>query len=157
MSRSRKFILCRAGNEKGAAIIIVALSCFLLLAISAFAIDVGYILQAQRDLQGTADAAALAGAQLLPDTAAAISTARAYSAISGGKNFRPAYPNVTMATGYPQTKCLTSTGISCGTTNANAIIVKEEETLTALFAGVLGFPAITITATSTTSMRGGVP
>src|SRR5205814_7929180 len=41
--------------------------------------------------------------------------------------------------------------------NANAIVVKEQETLSALFAGMLGFPTITITATSTTSMRGGVP
>src|SRR5947207_2246480 len=157
MSRGRTSLLRRAGSEQGAAIIIVAFSCLLLLGISAFAIDVGYMLQAHRDLQATADAAALAGAQLLPDTAAAISTARAYSAISGGKNFRSAYPNVTMVTGYPQTKCLTSTGVSCGTTNANAIVVKEQETLSALFAGMLGFPTITITATSTTSMSGGVP
>ena len=59
---------------------LVALALVVLLGISAFAIDVGFAYYAKRQLQSATDAAALAGAQDLPNTATALATAAPYSA-----------------------------------------------------------------------------
>ena len=57
---------------------LVALLMVPLLAISGLVIDVGYAYFTQRSLQTQADAAALAGAQRLPDAAATIGQAKPY-------------------------------------------------------------------------------
>ena len=49
-------------------------------------IDIGYAYKTQRDLQAAADAAALAGATQLPDSAAATTTATQYGASGAGGN-----------------------------------------------------------------------
>jgi Putative Flp pilus-assembly TadE/G-like len=66
----------------------------LAMAIAAIVFDAGFAWGLKRHLQASADAAALAGAQDLPNGAAAITTATEYSASSGGKNHRSALPNV---------------------------------------------------------------
>jgi uncharacterized membrane protein len=53
-------------NERGQVFGITALSLVLLLGLTAFVLDVGSWYRTQRRLQGTADAAALAGAQNPP-------------------------------------------------------------------------------------------
>ena len=63
----------RARGERGQILAIVVLALVALLGIAAFAIDVGYAYYAKRQLQSATDAAALAGAQDLPDAATAIS------------------------------------------------------------------------------------
>lgn len=51
-----------------------------------------------------------------------------------------------MATGYPQLKCLTSTGVSCtGPDSANAIVVKQQATVPLIFGKVFGMSSTTIT------------
>jgi Flp pilus assembly protein TadG len=54
-----------------------------LLGISALSIDIGYWWKTKRDMQRTADAAALAGAQGLPDTTQATSLAMQYATDNG--------------------------------------------------------------------------
>ena len=54
---------------------VVALALVALLGIAAFSIDVGYAYYAKRQLQSATDAAALAGAQDLPNGTTAIATA----------------------------------------------------------------------------------
>ena len=78
----------------------MALLLIVLLGAAGFAIDIGFALHAQRELQASADAAATAGAMDLPDTTA-VTTANSYSGIPGGKNVYPDLPNVTTAAGYP--------------------------------------------------------
>ena len=71
----------RSPREEGGQILpIVAFALVILLGISAFAIDVGYAYYAKRQLQSATDAAALAGAQDLPNSANAVATATAYAA-----------------------------------------------------------------------------
>jgi uncharacterized membrane protein len=71
--------LGRLEEERGQAIVIMAVFLSVLLGMTALAIDVGSWYRAQRALQARVDAAALAGAQELPyDTAAATSVAGAY-------------------------------------------------------------------------------
>ena len=66
--------------------------------------------------------------------------------------------NVTMVSGYPKLLCLTTLsnmGMSCvAPANANAIQVKQQTTVPMLFARIFGKTSLTLTATSTASMRG---
>ena len=66
-------------DDSGAVLVFVAILFAGLLGLMAIAIDVGAWYQAQRNLQASADAAALAGAQDLPNTATATATATTYA------------------------------------------------------------------------------
>ncbi len=62
-----------------------------------------------------------------------------------------------MAAGYPQLKCLTSTGVSCtGPDNANAIVVKQQATVPLVFGKLFGMTTTTLTATATAGGSGGL-
>jgi Flp pilus assembly protein TadG len=141
-------------HESGAMAILVALSCAFLLPMTALVVDVGYLLHIQRLLQTSTDAAALAGAQYI-NTGSAISEATLYSAVTGNKNAQSNL-NVTMASGYPQLKCLTSTGISCsGSDSANAIVVMQQAQVTPFFGNLIGVNSIKLSAESTAGAKGG--
>jgi Putative Flp pilus-assembly TadE/G-like/von Willebrand factor type A domain len=73
-------------EEHGQAVIFVVIFMVAVIAVVGFVIDVGHAYEAQRSLQGAADAAALAGAQQLPDPAAAQQTAQQYGSSAAGKN-----------------------------------------------------------------------
>jgi uncharacterized membrane protein len=64
-----------ARAQRGQILPIVAVALVALLGICAFSIDVGYAYYAKRQLQAATDAAALAGAQDLPNAVTAVSTA----------------------------------------------------------------------------------
>ena len=75
----------RLRDEHGQAFVLATLMIVMLLGMGAFVLDVGSWYRTQRRLQSTADAAALAGAQLLPnDAASARSTAQSYADKNGG-------------------------------------------------------------------------
>ncbi len=120
---------------------IVALSMVVLAGVAALAVDIGRAFSVQRSLQFSSDAAALATLDInccstAPGTA--ITTANSYSAISGGRN-ASSQATVTMVSGYPQLKCLTSAGILCSwaSISANAIVVKQQATVPMYFAQIL--------------------
>ncbi len=72
-------------NERGQAIVLTVLSLVVLLGMSALVLDVGAWMRTKRRLQGTADAAALAGAQKLPaDLSGAKALAQSYADQNGG-------------------------------------------------------------------------
>ena len=113
--------------------------------------------QTKSALQSSADLAALAGAQNINVGAGgtAISTATSYSAVTGDSNAISGQ-TVTMATGYPQLKCLTSISVPCtGPDSANAIVVKEQATVPLIFGKLLGMSSTTLTVTSTAAAGGG--
>ena len=117
------------GDRSGVVAILAALSMVSIVGFTGLAVDVGNVYYAQAKLQAAADAAALAGAQDINNGSGgtAISTANSYSAVSGQKNASSNLP-VTMASGYPKLRCLSSTGISCtGPDSANAIQVKQRD------------------------------
>ena len=76
----------RARGERGQILLVVILALVALLGIAAFAIDVGYAYYAKRQLQSATDAAALAGAQDLPNAAMATATAQSYAAANTPSN-----------------------------------------------------------------------
>jgi hypothetical protein len=72
-------------NESGQAIVLTVLALIVLLGMAAFVLDAGAWFRTDRRLQGTADAAALAGAQDLPlNPALAIANAHDYAEKNGG-------------------------------------------------------------------------
>lgn len=72
-------------NESGQAVVLMVLALVVLLGMAALVLDVGAWFHDKRRLQGTADAAALAGAQQLPDDpAAAKDMALTYAGRNGG-------------------------------------------------------------------------
>ena len=73
-------------EEQGQAVVFVVMAMVAVIAVVGFVIDIGHAYQAQRSLQGAADAAALAGAQQLPDPVLARQTATAYGSTAAGKN-----------------------------------------------------------------------
>src|SRR3954453_13586171 len=73
-----------AAAERGQAFVIVVVALVPLLAIAGFVIDIGWAYKTQRALQASADAAALAGAQELPQSGASTAMAAAYG--TSGKN-----------------------------------------------------------------------
>lgn len=75
----------RLRDERGQAFVIGALAIVMLLGMCAFVLDVGSWYREHRQLQATADAAALAGAQMLPgDPGGAKSMAQNYADKNGG-------------------------------------------------------------------------
>jgi Flp pilus assembly protein TadG len=71
-------------NERGQAIVLMVLSLAVLMGMSALVLDAGAWFRTDRRLQATADAAALAGAQQLPNAGAAKTMAMDYANNNGG-------------------------------------------------------------------------
>ena len=142
--------LLRQNDESGQAIVMLAMTCVVLLGAAALVIDVGKAYVVKRHLQASVDAAALAGAQSLPDPAAAVAAAQSYSGAAGAKNNEPRLPGVTVSA---VTKCLSTT--SCNP--VNALVVDETTTSPTIFARVLGINSFTIHARATALMSAGVP
>ncbi len=92
-----------------------------LLGTAALTMDVGFAWYAKRQVQASADAAALAGAQVLPNVTTAVSTANQYATLNTPDNLS----NVTVAV---TTRCSANAGTWCGPTStyqANTIAVTE--------------------------------
>ena len=156
--KSRLF--CLVHDERGQVLPVMAVMLVALLGITGLVVDMGHVGYCRSQMQASTDAAALAGAQALPQSSAT-SVATNYSAVSGGSNVKKSLPNVTMVTGYPKTLCLNTLkamGQACSSpTNANAIQVKQQVVIPMYFASVLGFKSYTITTTATAAMRGSTP
>ena len=128
-------------QEDGQTLIFFVLFLVVLLGFCALVLDVGHAYLAQRRLQSSADAAALAGADALPDVGQANAVANQYG--NGGSNTPAGVDSVSMAI---STKCLP--GIP-GCTTANAVTVKEVGIIKTYFGGLLGVPSFTVHANAT--------
>jgi hypothetical protein len=116
-------------DERGQAIVLMTLSLVVIMGMAALVLDVGNWFHTKRRLQGTADAAALAGAQLLPnDSSGAQSQALAYANKNGGD---VAGANITV----------TSTVLPNDT-----ISVRARRTDPGIFSGILGIVSADIDA-----------
>jgi Putative Flp pilus-assembly TadE/G-like/von Willebrand factor type A domain len=136
-------VACGRNDERGQVFVFVALAMAVLIAFVGLAIDVGYAYYTSRALQASADAAALAGAQDLPDTDQASAVARAYAGGDGGKNARANIPGVQTDV---STRCLKS---APGCQPANAIVVTQSATVPTIFARVVGIDSFTVHSRAT--------
>ena len=140
----------RVGSERGQVVVLVVLLLVVLLGMAALVVDVGYAYYAHRSLQASADAAALAGAQALPDGNVAEAVARQYSASSGSKN---ELGNVGQVTTTVTSKCIASIP---GCDPKNAVVVVEGAPAKSFFAGLFGIDSFKVKATSTACSPCGV-
>lgn len=132
-----------ASRERGAVLVLVAGSLLVFLILTAFVVDIGRAYFAQRHLQAAADAAALAGAQELPDPGAAVAVAHDYDGDAGSKNARS---NVTVTGTDITTRCLTS---APGCDPVNAVVVEQTSDVPTYFARIIGVNSIPVTVTAT--------
>ncbi len=133
----------RPQQERGQVIVLVVVMLVVMLGFAALVIDVGYAYYAHRQLQASADAAALAGAQELPNQMNAENVAKQYSSSVGSKNEHDDIPDVTTTV---TTKCINSIP---GCDPVNAVVVLEKAPTKTFFAGLLGIDSFKITARST--------
>jgi hypothetical protein len=162
--RLRSLLLGLLKNECGQVLPIAAVIFVALLGMAGLAIDVGHVFYCNRALQADADAAALAGGgsmRTATSPAAVIAASTSFSAVSGSVNATGTLPNVTMASGYPLLKCLTTLqnlGIACvGAVPYNALQVQEQAVVPMYFAALFGLKTMTVTASATAASRGGGP
>lgn len=137
-------------DQSGQVLPWVALLMLMFLGMCALVVDIGHAMLVQRQLQASADAAALAAAQTLPNSTWS-TVGMSYTSAAGSKN---AYFGVSVGTPVIAGKCLTtvtSWGIPCSATSPNAVSVTETATIPTFFAEAIGIPTMTLTATSTAS------
>ena len=77
-------IVARVKSERGQALVLATVAMLMCFGMAALVLDVGNWFRDKRRLQATSDAAALAGAQMLPDATAARGTAQSYADQNGG-------------------------------------------------------------------------
>ncbi|MGZ8783390.1 MAG: pilus assembly protein TadG-related protein [Gaiellaceae bacterium] len=140
----------RPQQERGQVVVLVVVMLVVLLGFAALVVDVGYAYYAHRQLQSSADAAALAGAQELPNAALAEQVAREYSSSDGSKNEHDDIPDVVTTV---TTKCINSIP---GCDPVNAVVVLEKAPTKTFFAGLFGIDTFKITARSTACSPCGV-
>ena len=142
--------LRRRSGEDGQTIVLAVIAMVALLALAAFAIDVGYVYYAHRSLQASADAAALAGAQKLPDAVQAKATAQEFGTSPAGKN---QLNNIGVVSESITAKCLSSLP---GCDPANAVVAEESAKVPTFFARVLGISSFNVKAKATACSYCGV-
>ncbi len=137
-------------NESGQILVFVAILLAAVIGLSAFVIDLGYAYYAQRSLQASADAAALAGAQQLPDPNAAVATAQQYGTAPGAKNASAKLSNVSEVI---STRCLASVP---GCNPVNAVSVQETGHVSTFFVRFFGINTLNVHVRSTACSPCGV-
>ncbi len=144
-------------DERGQVMPWVALMMIIFLGLSALVVDIGHAVLVKRQLQASADAAALAAAQTLPK-ATYHDVGLAYSGAAGSRN---AYSNLDVGAPTITPLCLatvTAWGNACISvaTGPNAVAVTQAATFKTFFASVLGVKTMTVSATATAA-RGSKP
>lgn len=118
-------------EEQGQAVVFVLMAMVAVIAVVGFVIDIGHAYEAQRSLQGAADAAALAGAQQLPDPVLAQQTAQQYGSTASGKN----HITDVAVTEQIATSCNATIP---GCSPVNMVSVNENATVPTFFSKIVG-------------------
>lgn len=139
-------------DEGGQVLPWLILLMMIFLGICALTVDVGRGLLVRRQLQASADAAALAAALTLPSSTYS-TIGQSYSGAVGAKN---AYWGYTVGTPTITGRCSTTVAgppwnIPCTSTAPNVVTVTETATISTVFAGVIGVPRMTVNVMSSAS------
>jgi Flp pilus assembly protein TadG len=134
-------------DEAGQVIVFSLLAMVVLVAMVGFAVDVGHAYLVQRQLQSGVDAAALAGAQHLPEPGPTTQVAMDYGPTPGKKN---AVTTVDNAQTTVTMKCVQAApGCSSQFNTYNAVNVKATSNVKTFFARVIGIDTLKVNATAT--------
>ena len=153
-------------GEAGQMFPVLALIGALLLTLGGICVDLGHAFVCKRELQASADAAALAGAFALSGSSATVASVQAeaskFSSATGSNNANPAFTSVGITTTPVCLSTVSGWGVLCSssTIGDNAVQVLETATTNTWFirlASIFGVQAaqfLTIKAESTAAMRG---
>src|SRR5579862_1595122 len=157
MKMNRKhFVRPVRNGERGQSLVLMAGLLIGLLSMAALVIDLGNVYFSYRQLQAATDAAALAGAEDLPNTTATATATTYSSANVGNKNYNSNQSVMTNITETATLQCLTTTLVPClPPANMNAIVVTETAKVHTTFAKLFGVSTVNITATATGSAKNG--
>ncbi len=150
----------RRKSDTGQALILVAVSLFVLLGFLGLGIDLGYMRYVQRQMQILADAAAIAGAKEIQACAgtadcSTLTTAATKALVENGITSPTADTSCTPAPTLGATNLTVKNGPSCGATlgftdphngDANYVEAIVAQKVSTNFAKVLGFQSLTISA-----------
>ncbi len=167
MTQNNKSIKPRTNkNRRGQVLIFTTLALPVLFGMVALVVDFGFIYYYQTQLNASTQAAALAGAGAMSQpgsTADSVTTAvNTYSGTSGNLNNAGDLPGVTMISGYPQFKCLSTLtslyGLQCyGPSSSNALVVAQHVQVPLLFLPLFGGHQAVLSAVATAAMAGSLP
>ncbi len=142
--------------ERGQSLVLMAGLLIGLLGMAALVIDLGNVYFSYRQLQAATDAAALAGAEDLPNTTASVTATTYSSANVGNKNYNSSQSVMTNVTETATLQCLTTTQVPClPPSGMNAIVVTETAKVKTTFAKLFGVSSVNISATATGSAKNG--
>lgn len=128
--------------------IVAALALVVMLSMLGFVMDFGKAYLVQRQLQASVDAAALAGAQQLPDATESQQAAQDYSGDKGEKNAVGQFAGAVTTT--VTMRCVKQApGCSPTTNQFNAVRVQSSSSVGTTFARLLGIKRFTVHATAT--------
>jgi len=155
-------------NQRGAVAIIVAFALTALVGMVAISVDAGYLYYAQRALQSSTDASALAAAQVIGTGGSASGAVTTYSATGSNTNANASLTNAAVTATF---KCFTSVGLACstnqtpscsvtssncaGTSGANGVEVVQTAAVPTFFAKIFGISSVNISATASAIAKGG--
>jgi hypothetical protein len=147
-------------EETGQTLVFVLLCLTGAIGLAGISMDMGHGFYAYEELKASTNAAAMAGAQGLPNTTTATSNVSAYSAASGDHNYTPVLTNATTSVSFKCLSSLTNLGILCLTTSGttggyNAVQVKQSAQVQTWFAKMFGISSFNINATATAAKAGG--
>ena len=137
----------RPRGERGAILVLAALLLVAMLTMSAIAIDLSNARQQRRQSQGSADAAALAGAQDLPDAAAVVATVKDYALDNFGIA-APAWIGCTDPDHLPELpdSANSDTCISIDEAFSRVRVRLPVKEVPTYFAGVIGINTVSVSA-----------
>ena len=142
MKKHKSKLLRRTRGETGQVLVLFAVALVVLFGMAGLVIDIGYAFYAKRSMQASADAAALAGAGMLPNPAMATSAAMTYGGAAGAKNENGNVPGV-------NTNVATKCAPVAPCNPINAITVTQTSNVPTKFARLLGIDSFHISVKST--------
>jgi hypothetical protein len=169
MMKKPKFRILRKllGDQSGQSIVLVAAMMATVLALAGAGVETGHIYYAYQRLVDSTNAAALAGAQAMPDITEATTFVTDYSSETGEKNYSNLLTSVAITPNYFCSSTVSSKlNISCqtpptgegsctGSSTCNALKVVQTANVNLWFGGVIGIRTFHLAATATAAMRGG--
>ena len=148
-------------GERGQAAVVVMIAASSMMALAAASVETGHVYYAYQRLVASTNAAALAGAAMMPNTTQASIYVTKYSAGSGDYN---ATPMLTNAVATPAFLCLNtvsnSLNVACQTSTGgaggyNALSVTQTATIPMWFGGLIGMHQMNVSYTAKAAMAGG--
>lgn len=166
-SRAKKLIR----EENGQTIIVFAFMLITLVAVAGFVVDIGRAVVVNNELRSTTIAAALAGANEMPNSDY-VTVAKEYSSCTApptGSQINTGCTSnennssnllgqvTTQATGYCSSFVANTLNISCtnmGSGSVNALVVTQTVTMPTIFMQIVGIPSLTFSESQTAAWKG---